>query len=152
MNPSGSTATATIQIVSSQGFTGTVNLTCAVTYQGTGTAANPPTCSMNPATGQVTTTTALCSTLTVSTVAGAPSAQLIFQPLAPSSNGRSGRSWVRSSFAIAGLLFLGWLPRRRCRGSRLVRLLMFGLGLTLSLSAAEVQMVRKQPPAATRSL
>ena len=42
-----------IQISPSGGFTGTVNLTCAVTYMGTGTASAAPTCSLNPTQVQV---------------------------------------------------------------------------------------------------
>ena len=45
----GSSATSDIQVSSVDGFVGTVNLTCTVKYQGTGTATLPPTCSLSPA-------------------------------------------------------------------------------------------------------
>src|SRR6185437_14404016 len=65
----GGTTTATLQIGSAGGFSGTVNLTCAVTYAGTGTPSDPPTCSLNPAQTTVTAGVTGNVTLTVNTTA-----------------------------------------------------------------------------------
>jgi hypothetical protein len=72
----GGTATTAIQLSSLDGFSGTVNLTCAVNYQGQGTPNDPPTCSLSPAQVQVTGRSPISSTLTVSTTAASTSARL----------------------------------------------------------------------------
>ncbi len=105
----GGSATSTIQLVGTNGFSGTVNLTCAVTFQGQGTASDPPTCLLNPAQAQVG-STAVSSTLTVSTTAASASAVPHF-------------AWQSSGLTLATLLFFGLLPRRRWRGAVLFSLL-----------------------------
>jgi sugar lactone lactonase YvrE len=102
----GGSATATIQLSPQDGFTGTVNLTCAVSYQGQGTPNSPPTCSLSPSQAQVTGTSSVSSTLTVSTTAASATAAL-------------DRQWKGTGFALAALIFLGILPRRRWRGGLL---------------------------------
>jgi Abnormal spindle-like microcephaly-assoc'd, ASPM-SPD-2-Hydin/Beta-propeller repeat len=99
----GGTATAMIQLSSIDGFTGTVNLTCAVTYQGQGIANSPPTCSLNPSQEQVTGNSPVSSTLTVSSTTASAST-------APE------RTSSKYCLAFALLLFFGALPRRRWRG------------------------------------
>ena len=120
INAPGGSATDTIQISSAQGFSGTVNLTCAVTYKGTGTAKDAPTCTMNPATGQVSATSSLSSTLTVSTTGSGATAQL-------KGSGVNG-IWLRSGASLAALFFIGFLPRPRWKGTALL--------LFLALTAA----------------
>jgi len=118
----GGSATAAIQLSSVDGFTGTVNLTCAVSYQGQGTPDSPPTCSLSPSQAQVTSNSPVSSTLTVSTTAAsaADTPEGIFD---------------RYRIALAGLLFLGVLPRRRWRGGLLFTLLcLVALGGTLGCS------------------
>ena len=99
----GGTATTAIQLSSLDGFTGTVNLTCAVTYQGQGTPTAAPTCSLSPTQVQVTGSSPISSTLTISTTAASASARL-------------QRTFNQSLIAFAGLLFLGAVPRRLWRG------------------------------------
>jgi trimeric autotransporter adhesin len=99
----GGTTTAMIQLSSIDGFTGTVNLACTVTYQGQGTPNSPPTCSLSPSQQQATGNSPVSSTLTVFTTAASASA-------APE---RILSTYRR---ALAALLFFGALPRRRWRG------------------------------------
>jgi hypothetical protein len=100
--PGGST-TASIQISSAGGFSGTVNLTCSVAYLGTGTPQNAPTCSLNPAQASVSSGTPATATLTVNTTGSGGSARL-------------NNEWLHlGGRALATLfLFIG-LPRRRWR-------------------------------------
>jgi hypothetical protein len=55
-----------VSVVPSNGFSGTVNLTCLVTYTGSGTASFTPTCTLAPAAVQVSGATAN-STLSILT-------------------------------------------------------------------------------------
>ncbi len=103
----GGTATTAIQLSSLDGFSGTINLTCAVSYQGQGTPNDPPTCSLSPAQVQVTGSSPISSTLTVTTTAATTSARL-------------QRTFNQSLIAFAGLLFLGTMPRRLWRGRLLL--------------------------------
>ena len=107
----GGTASTAIQLSSLDGFSGTVTLTCAVTFQGQGTPTGAPTCSLNPTQVQVTGSSPLSSTLTISTAAASASVK---------------RTSKQSLIAFAGLLFLGAMPRRFW-GGRL--LLIIGLCL-----------------------
>ncbi len=67
--PAGSSGTSTITVAASGGFTGVVNLSCAVTTSPAG-ATNAPTCAFGHGTVDLTTgAPSLTSTLTVSTVA-----------------------------------------------------------------------------------
>jgi hypothetical protein len=102
----GGSSTATIQLLPQGGFKGIINLTCAVSYQGQGTPNSPPTCSLSPSQAQVTGTSSVSSTLTVSTTAASATAAL-------------DRQWRGTGFALAALIFLGVLPRRRWRGGLL---------------------------------
>lgn len=96
----GGSATASLQVSSAGSFSGTVNLTCSVGYQGSGTPQNPPTCSLNPAQEQIASGSSATTTLTVNTTA-ASSARLSI-PWLPFGGG-----------ALAALcLFIG-VPRRR---------------------------------------
>jgi hypothetical protein len=106
----GGTSTATIQLTPAGGFTGTVNLTCSVLYQGQGSATDAPTCSFNPAQASITGSTAVSSALTVSTTAASGSARL-------------GNDWRSAGGILAAFLFLGLAPRRRWRGMALLALL-----------------------------
>jgi sugar lactone lactonase YvrE len=100
----GGTTTAPIQVASVSGFTGTVNLKCAVSYLGAGTPNDLPTCSLNPASAQFTgsSSASTSSTLTVTTTAASMSAANL-------SEGGNAAA------ALAALFFLGLLPRRRWR-------------------------------------
>jgi IPT/TIG domain len=86
----GGTATSTITIAPTNGFNGTVNLTCAVTP----VVARPPTCTLNPAAISNGTGTAV---LTVKTTAATTAS------LAPQSRGIFFATWL----PIGGLALLG---------------------------------------------
>lgn len=106
----GGSATATLQLASVSGFSGTTNLTCAVSYQGQGTPKDPPTCSLNPTQVQISGNSSASSTLTVSTTGTSK----------PASSAKILRD---SGFAFAALLLAGFLPRRRWRGGLLLALI-----------------------------
>jgi hypothetical protein len=114
----GGTATLTLTFTSVNGFTGMVNLTCSISYLGTGTPNNPPTCSLSPTSVTVASTGSVTSTLTVTSTA-------------TSSSAKPMEMIRRSGITLAVLLFAGILPRRRWRG----RLLMPLIGLILLGSA-----------------
>lgn len=99
----GGTATAPIQIASVGGLAGPVALSCAVKYLGTGTANDPPACSLNPASLQLTANSPGSSTVTISTITAANTTAM--------NAGAGGKS----VFAFAVLLLLGLLPRWRWR-------------------------------------
>jgi hypothetical protein len=101
----GGTATDTLQISGVNGFSGTVGLTCAVTYQGTGTANDPPTCSISPAQAQLAVGATLTATLTVNTTGATTSSMHDLR-------------WGSSGIALAALSFF-LLPRRRWSGGLL---------------------------------
>jgi hypothetical protein len=109
----GGTASDTLTLSSQDGFSGTVTLTCKVTYQGTGTAADPPTCSINPSQGQIAANGSLSAMLTVSTTA--PSMSANSDPL-------------RAAKIFTALLLIGFLPRRRRRKMFLIVLAVGLLG------------------------
>ena len=96
----GGTASDTLTLSSQDGFSGTVTLTCKVTYQGTGTAVDPPTCSINPSQGQIAANGSLNAMLTVSTTA-------------PTMNAQSDP--LRAAKIFTALLLMGFFPRRRWR-------------------------------------
>jgi hypothetical protein len=100
---------ATIQIAPVNGFTGPVNLTCVVNYQGQGTPSSPPICSLNPPQLQISGTSPISSTLTVSTTAA--TARLM------------PRWALKGSGVAVAVLLLGGVPRRRWRGGRLLAVL-----------------------------
>ncbi|MGA2218232.1 MAG: C1 family peptidase, partial [Terracidiphilus sp.] len=89
--------TVAITVTPSNGFTGTVNLTCGVTPVA---ASDPPTCSLLPGSVTIAGTGAQSSTLTISTTA-ATSAKSEFKKLL----------WPSAGTALA-LLLMG-VPRRR---------------------------------------
>jgi len=89
--------TTTINIVGTNGFSGTVNLSCAITP----VAANdPPTCSLSPPSVTLSGTTVQTSTLTVSTTAATSSA--VLRP-----------SWRPVGGTALAVLLMLFLPRRR---------------------------------------
>lgn len=113
----GSSATATLQLGSAGGFSGTVNLACAVAYTGTGTPNDPPTCSLNPNQETVPAGGTANVTLTVNTT-GATSSML--RPLG-------------GGAALATLAVLFLIPRRRL--SKLMLLLVLGLAAATAFTA-----------------
>jgi hypothetical protein len=96
--------TGTVSVVGTNGFSGTVNLTCSVTTAMT-TVNNMPTCSLNPVSVTIGGLAAQTSTLTVTTTAASSAenrTRILF--------------WVsRGGTALALTLFLGGFRRRRAR-------------------------------------
>lgn len=124
ISSAGGSATATIQLSSIDGFTGTVNLACTVTYQGQGTPNSPPTCSLSPSQEQVAGNSPVSSSLTVSTTAASASAG-------------PQRLLDNYRLALTALLFLGVLPRRRWRRGLLFTVLsLVALGGTFGCSGS----------------
>jgi hypothetical protein len=120
VSSSGGSATAPIQLSGPAGFSGTVSFSCTVTYKGTGTATNMPTCSFNPAQGQISSGTPVSTTLTVNTTAGGV-ARLGSGPFA-------GKVAEGSALAMV-LIFVA--PRRRRRGAALL-VVLFGLAIAVA--------------------
>ena len=114
-SPGGST-TSTITVTPTNGFTGTVALSCAVTTSPSG-AVNLPGCSLSP------TSTATTSVMTVTTTAATSSA--LDRPL-------NKFFAVGGSIAVAGLLFFG-IPARRRNWRTMLGVLVFaaivGMGI-----------------------
>jgi hypothetical protein len=110
----GGSATTSLSFSSLAGFSGTVALTCSVSYQGTGTANDTPSCSLSPTSVSVSGTSSATSTLTVSTTAATSSS------VAPRLFGNSG-------IALASLLVATLIPRRRRRMPLLLCLLSFAV-------------------------
>ncbi len=93
--------TGTVSVAGTNGFSGTVNLTCAVNTSITG-VEDKPTCSLNPTSVVISGSASQTSTLTVNTTA-ASSGQNDIRKLI----------WPAHGTALA-LLVLLWVPRRRC--------------------------------------
>ena len=116
LNP-GATAgnTSTITVTPFNGFTGTVALSCAFTSNA---AKNPATCSLSPASVDITSSGALTSTLTVNTT-GASSAQNEVKKL----------FWPSTSGAAVAFLLFFLTPRRRSHWLGMLGLLVVFAGL-----------------------
>lgn len=102
--------TGTISLVGTNGFSGTVNLTCAVTTSMT-SVNDTPTCSLNPTSVAISGTTAQTSTLTVTTTA-ATSAE----------NRMKGLFWPPAGGAALALVAFLTLPMRRRNWSAILGL------------------------------
>jgi hypothetical protein len=107
----GGSATTSIQLSSLSGFSGTVSLKCAVTYQGSGTPTNLPVCALSPGQVQVSGTSAATSTLSITTT-GTTTARLSSQ-------------LSRSGIVFAALLLFLFSSRRR----RVIFILLFSLAV-----------------------
>jgi sugar lactone lactonase YvrE len=95
--------TTTITVAPVIGFTGTVNLSCAISPTA---ASDPATCSFSPA-SVVISSTAQTSTLTVSTTAATTCSSALVHPKLP------GESWYAAGGATLACLLLFGLPARR---------------------------------------
>ena len=114
----GSPGTTTINITPVAGFTGTVNLTCNVTFTGSGTPNDPPACTLNPTQVQVTSGANATSTLTVTTTASA--------------SANPNLLWPRSGTVLATLFLIGLLPRRRWKNTILLAILGIAAACTIT--------------------
>ncbi|HUB53245.1 MAG TPA: protease pro-enzyme activation domain-containing protein [Terracidiphilus sp.] len=106
--------TGTIVVAGTNGFTGTVSLTCAVTTSMTG-VNDPPTCSLNPASVSITGATAVSSTLTVNTTAPTTSA-----------NEKPSFFWPSTGGTALALVLFFFAPGRRRNWLAMVALLILG--------------------------
>ena len=94
--------TSTVTVTPSGGFTGAVNLTCAVTTS-ISNPNDPPTCGINTSPVTITGTTAGTATLTIATTA--PSTSTAVAPL--------GKFFLGGGATLAMLFFFGVPARRR---------------------------------------
>ncbi len=107
--------TATIAVIGTNGFSGTVNLTCAITPVA---AKDPPTCSLSPASLTISGTAAAASLLTITTVAPGAALSRRENLFLPATGGT----------ALALVLFV-FVPRRRRNWLTLVVLLSLAVSL-----------------------
>jgi len=91
--------TATISVTPSNGFTGTVNLSCSISPRA---ASDPAMCSIEPSSVTISGNAAQTSTLRIITTA-------------PTSAGSQGMRlfWPKAGGAALALILLIWVPRRR---------------------------------------
>ncbi len=115
-SPGGSGSTA-VTLTPVAGFTGTVNLTCSVTYNGAGAATDPPTCSLSAAQLNLSGSSS-SSTITVTTTPATSAA------LTPASNHDAGGWLLRGETTFATAMILAMLARRKA-GLRAMLLLLF---------------------------
>jgi len=108
----GASATATVTLTAGSTFSGTMNLTCALTGSPTG-AQSLPTCSLNPASVTIASDGTGTTVLTVNTTAASTTALLL--PFGKNSWALGGGGAV-----LAGLLMFGIPSRRRRWVSMLV--------------------------------
>lgn len=114
----GGSGTASLQVGSAGGFSGSVTLSCTIAYQGSGTPTDPPTCSLNPNQAQVSSGASANVTLTVNTTGNGTS--MLLRPLAGG-----------TALAAFGILVL--LPRRPWR--RLTLSLILGFAVAIGFTA-----------------
>jgi hypothetical protein len=110
--------TVTVTVDGTNGFSGTVSLSCSVSTTMTN-VNQPPTCNLNPASLTITGTTAQTSTLTVTTSARSSA-----------SNATRKLFWPSASGAALALLLLFCVPRRRSHWLAILALLLlpFSIG------------------------
>jgi pseudomonalisin len=117
-----------VNIASELGFVGTVNVSCSVTYNGPGTVAGMPTCSLSPGSVTFPLSIGIPSSepvLTIHTTARSGSASGL------SADGGSQRGgWHSAGEALACALLLWLAPVRRRSWRALVILMVFGAGFT----------------------
>jgi Bacterial Ig-like domain (group 3)/Chitobiase/beta-hexosaminidase C-terminal domain/FG-GAP-like repeat/Abnormal spindle-like microcephaly-assoc'd, ASPM-SPD-2-Hydin/FG-GAP repeat len=124
INSPGGSATDTIQLSAAQGFSGSVNLTCAVNYTGTGTPANPPTCTLNPAQLTVSPGSPATTTLTVSTSGPSASAAAITSDASQAN--LAAPLLPTGALALAGCFAMLLFPKRRRLSALPAALLVLG--------------------------
>ena len=104
--------TVTIGVVGTNGFAGTVNLSCAVASKMVN-LVDPPQCSLNPDALTISGDAAQNSTLTVTT-------------MAPSTASNRKPVWLPAGSTVLALLVLLIVPRSRRRWPLLLAILAFG--------------------------
>ena len=111
----GGGANATITITPAAGFSGTVNVSCTVAYNGTGTPNEPPTCSLTPAQVSITSPNSANTNLSI---ASTPSQMSMVRPKSGS------KGWVAlaggGGFMVA-VVFAGFVPRQTRSNRTLLR-------------------------------
>ncbi len=105
--------TGTISVKGTNGFSGTVNLTCSVTTKLT-SVSDMPTCSLNPTSVAITGVAAQASTLTVNTT-----------PASSAENQKRSLFWPSTSGAAFAFALLYVRPRKRKDRMAILGLLLF---------------------------
>jgi len=131
----GVSGTSTITIMPSDGFTGSVALSCTVT--GPATAVDLPTCSV-AAPPAITGTAAVTATLTVNTTAASSSSNATGQAATAFPNQHNRVLALGGGSALAAFLFFG-LPSRRRRRQALLSLLLLGAFATIVMGCGGAQ-------------
>jgi large repetitive protein len=108
----GGSLTANITVGSANNYAGTVSLSCAVAYQGTGSATDLPSCAVNPASVTLTAGGSATAMMTVTTSAESASVK------------ESGSGELAAGGLGVGGLLLLWLFRRRKRIETLLALVL----------------------------
>ena len=113
--------TTLIQAASTNNFSGTVNLSCAIAYNGKGTVSSPPNCSLASSSVMISSTQVSSVVLTVNTV---PTATIACPAVGTKTVAHSS-SWLDGSAGIvlAGLLLI--LPFRKRRSLRALAIALF---------------------------
>lgn len=132
----GQSGNSTVTVSGSNGFTGTIQLTCAVPS----TATTNISCSVAP------TSVALTSTTTSGT------ATLTINALASSGAMQHGRSeWLMAAFVLPGLVFFGFPMRRR--GQKLLAIFVLAVvGLAPACGGGETSIPNQHTQSATYSI
>jgi subtilase family serine protease len=112
VSAAGGSGTSTVTITPSGGFTGTVDLSCAITASPSG-ATDVPTCSPGSSSVNITGTTAVTATVNIATTAATASAALRYPP--PYSHPDPFHKYIvpAGGAALALVLFVGIPSRRR---------------------------------------
>jgi hypothetical protein len=143
ISSSGGSVTDSINVSAVNGFSGTVTLSCEVTYQGSGNATDSPACTLNPQQASVSTASPLNTTLTVSTTT-------------MTSSSKPALNRANSGAILAALFFVGFLPWRRRRdiswlGFMVIAVACAAIVAVVARAAAiTLRPVRGQRPANTR--
>jgi hypothetical protein len=119
----GGSSNATVTIPPAPGFSGTVDLSCSVSYNGQGTANDPPTCKLGATQLNITAPDSGSTTLTVSTTAP--------QQATASPVGRGSRTRPLGSVILVLLLPLTTARRRRAQVRALVVMMIVLASLAL---------------------
>jgi hypothetical protein len=111
----GGNANATATVTATAGFTGTVNLSCSVAYNGQGTPNDPPTCSVNPA--QVSITSPNSGNTTLSIGSTAPTMAMA----RPRHGSKGGAPFAANGSFIVAAILAGFRPWQRPSRKALLR-------------------------------
>lgn len=109
----GTDATSTITVTTTDGYTGTASLTCALTSPTASSVTDPPTCSLSP-TSVALSSSSTSGTVTATVSSTAPTTGTTSQAVRPARPG-SGKGWMGAGggAVLALFVFFGIPARRR---------------------------------------